>query len=321
MFVLPAVANDTLATLGAGGLVPLRSAAISMEREDLEISTSQIRIRYRFRNHSNRDVSAVVAFPLPELEGGAVEHVPMNLPSHKNNFVDFEVRVAGKILDAQTDIRAFHDGREITAQLRAAGLPLSVIDNSFESAVQKLTVAQRKQFEKDELIVTDDASGSPLRYWANWNTRVQFYWTQRFPAKSVVEVEHRYRPVVGGAYMTATDTGAERIRPYCGGADALTKVGLTKQHHPVAGPDQPALFERRIQYILTTANNWSGPIGDFHLTVVTADPDDIVLTCFPGLKQTSPTRYELQRTGFHPERDLDLLILTHFAAQTPVNGR
>ena len=35
----PLFANDTLVTLGAGGLVPLKSAGIAMESEDLQIST------------------------------------------------------------------------------------------------------------------------------------------------------------------------------------------------------------------------------------------------------------------------------------------
>ncbi len=34
----PALANDTLATLGAGGLIPVASSAIAMESEDLVVS-------------------------------------------------------------------------------------------------------------------------------------------------------------------------------------------------------------------------------------------------------------------------------------------
>ena len=39
--VLPLDANDTLATLGAGGLVPVKSSQITMEREDLQLSVQQ----------------------------------------------------------------------------------------------------------------------------------------------------------------------------------------------------------------------------------------------------------------------------------------
>jgi len=124
-----------------------------------------------------------------------------------------------------------------------------------------------------------------------------------------VEVQHQYRPVVGGSYLTAADDGASRIKPYCGGPEIVPQILAVKKRHPVKNPDEPALYEKQIQYILTTANNWSGPIADFKLTVIADSPDDIVLTCLLGLKRLGPTRYELVRNNFRPVRDLDLLIL------------
>jgi hypothetical protein len=312
LFFTPfAAANDTLATLGAGGLIPVKSAQIAMEREDLEISVHQITVHYLFRNHTDKDVDATVAFPLPELEGGTVEHVPLQLPSKDPaNFVDFQVSAAGKAIAAKMDVRAFHEGRDITERLRAAGLPVSVSDPHFADAVARLSPTQRKQFEKDELVVSDDPAGTPnRRYWPYWTTRVQFYWTQHFPAHATVDVLHKYRPVVGGSYLVSTDDGASHIKPYCGGPDALPRIQAVKKRHPGKSQDEPVLFEKRINYILTTANNWLGPIRDFRLVVTADSPDDVVLTCFPGLKQAAPTRYELTRSNFHPGHDLQLLLL------------
>jgi hypothetical protein len=68
-------------------------------------------------------------------------------------------------------------------------------------------------------------------------------------------------------------------------------------------------LERRIQYILTTANNWSGPIRSFRLSVIPDSPTDIVATCVPGLKRAGPARYELLRSNFRPDRELEVLIL------------
>ena len=89
----------------------------------------------------------------------------------------------------------------------------------------------------------------------------------------------------------------------------MPQILAVKKRHPLKNPDEPALYEKQIQYILTTANNWSGPIADFKLTVIADSPDDIVLTCLLGLKRLGPTRYELVRNNFRPVRDLDLLIL------------
>ena len=38
-------------------------------------------------------------------------------------------------------------------------------------------------------------------------------------------------------------------------------------------------------------------------------PDDMVVTCMPGLKRVAPARYELARSNFRPDRELDVLIL------------
>ena len=92
---------------------------------------------------------STVAFLLPELEGAAVEHGPLQLPSNgRPNFVDFEVLVAGQAIRPNLEVRAFQNGRDITGRLHAAGL------------------AQRVRLG--------------------------------FPARSVLEVQHKYRPVVGG---------------------------------------------------------------------------------------------------------------------------
>jgi hypothetical protein len=304
----PAAANDTLMTLGAGGLVPVQSTQIAMEREDLQISVHQITVHYIFRNKSDKDVDATVAFPLPDLVGSDFTMVPMELPSKASaNFVNFEVLVAGKPVKPQMEIRAFdfHDV-DITDRLRAVGLPVLVNDPQLNAKAHRVPPKLLAPFEKADLVLSDNGGHD---YWPGWTTRVKFYWTQHFPANATVEVLHKYRPVVGGAYIYATDTGESRVEPYCGGPVALAEIERVKKKYPVRKEGQPSLFERRIKYILTTANNWSGPIGDFRLTVMADGPDDLVLTCTKGLKKQTGTRYELEAKNFKPEQDLDVLIL------------
>jgi hypothetical protein len=313
--VLPLTANDTLATLGAGGLIPVKSSTISILREDLEISVEQIRVRYLFHNYGAKPVDAVVAFPLPVLEGGLVEHVPLKLPSpDRDNFVDFKVFLNNnQAVPVKVEARAYHEGREITADLRAARLPVSVIDRDFQAAVKKLEPEKLAAFRKAELLVTDSVNESESdpdrRYWPNWETRVQFYWSQHFPAGGTVEIRHSYRPVVGGSMITLSDDGTERVKPYCGGADAVKQIRDYKLAHPNLNPDEAVFLERQIQYILTTANNWHGSIREFHLSVNTLGTQDLLLTCMPGLRRIGQRHYELVRRDFHPEAELELSIL------------
>src|SRR5215469_1503366 len=101
-------ANDTLATLGAGGLVPVKSSSVVMESENLHITLHRITVDYVFRNTSNQDVDAVAAFPLPELDGAAIEVSPIELPSKDpTNFLSFKLTVDGKPVSTKVEVRAF----------------------------------------------------------------------------------------------------------------------------------------------------------------------------------------------------------------------
>ncbi len=311
--VLPATGNDTLATLGAGGLTALKSSSIVMESEDLEISVRRISVRYVFRNTGDRDQDVTVAFPLPELGGGLLANSPVEIPSKDPlNFVDFRVLVDGKSITPQVETRAFIEEREtgrteITADLRSMRVPTSPLDPGITAAFRKAPAALQARFEKNgwmDCKLTNDG-----KCWPMWQVRVQFYWTQRFPARATVEVAHTYSPIVGGSFITPADNGASVAKEYCGGGEMLEQIRKQKALHPPKNADGPVLMERRIQYILTTANNWSGPIRRFRLSVVPDAATDIVGTCLSGLEHTAPSRYELTRTNFRPDTELELVIL------------
>ena len=63
----PASANDSSAELAAGGIVLTKTDAITMQREDLALSPSEVRVRYEMRNDTGQPVTLRVAFPMPEV--------------------------------------------------------------------------------------------------------------------------------------------------------------------------------------------------------------------------------------------------------------
>src|SRR3954466_10530092 len=65
----PAFANDSTAELATGGLAYITTDAIEMRSEDLGISMDEVRVRYEFVNTSDRDVTTLVAFPMPDIKG------------------------------------------------------------------------------------------------------------------------------------------------------------------------------------------------------------------------------------------------------------
>ena len=286
--------------------MPVRTTQIVMESEDLQISVHKVIVRYVFRNTSPKDIDALVEFPLPDLESGDFQG-PIDIPDEKRlNFVDFRVSCNGKPVAARMEARAFFKNRDVTPLLHAAGLPVSVLDEIFSSAIQNLTDAKFKELEREGLIELTDSNG----WEAGWIERVKFYWRQRFPAHSDIVLVQSYRPVVGGSYIGGADDGSYIVKPYCGGPDAIRRIAQVKHLlHPTDSENYVNLFEDDIDFILTTGNNWSGPIRHFRLLVKSDSRQDIVLTCMPGLRRIGPTRYELTRTNFHPASDLKLLIL------------
>ena len=304
-------ANDTLVTLAAGGLVPVKSSNVVMESEKLHITLHRITVDYVFRNTGNQDVDAVVAFPLPELDGATLEVSPIELPSKDPvNFMSFKLTVDGKAVSPKAEIRAFKKDDDITERLKSLGLPVSVLDPRMKAAIERLPKAHLSQLEKEELIVEEETetAGKTGRWvWPWWQTRIQFYWTQHFPANGTVRVSHTYLPVVGGSYID--DDGSHIAQRYCGTASTLQQIKELKAKLPQKEVPESTLWWRSLRYILTTANNWSGPIRHFHLEIDSDAPDDIPLTCMPSIKQTSRTHYELDLSDFRPDRNLDLVII------------
>ena len=56
----PALANDSFAAIGAGGLVLQKSDGVVMESEDLYLSLRQVKIRYVFFNSTAQDLTTIV---------------------------------------------------------------------------------------------------------------------------------------------------------------------------------------------------------------------------------------------------------------------
>lgn len=311
-------ADDTLATIGAGGLIPLKSSQITMAREDLEVGVHQVRVSYVFRNDSDKDVNAVVAFPLPTLDGPDLWHSPWEMPTKSRpNFVDFVLEVEGKKVVPQLEIKAFVDGKDVTASLLANRMsPLAVIDEfeNFRKRWKELPPRNLSNLIKQGLMIDEGQITADNKtiadYFPAWEVKAQFYWPQSFPAHSSVRISHTYKPITGGGYMESADD--RMLTAYCGTQlDRAHVVSLFSKHPLKASSSGDTNLGdlREIQFILKTANNWHGPIGEFNLAIIPDHPDEVVATCMKGLKKVAPGRYELHRNQFAPEEDLKVAIV------------
>lgn len=312
------LANDSMATLGAGGLIFTRSEEITMAKEDLYISPEKVEVKYLYRNTTDKPVKTIVAFPMPKI-GGPVEIMSAVPDEQSDNFMDFSVVQDGDEIEPNLQQRVLVRGIDFTADVEEQEIPLQPLAKETTEALKTLEPDVIKDWLAKGLIVDlNYGSGgngqSEPEYVPVWELESIYWWETTFPAGRDVEVEHRYKPSVGGSagivFMwdgKASDAYADYQKRYCVNETFLNAtVKLEKKQNPDAGL---FYFEQWLSYILTTGNNWYGPIGDFHLTVDKLNPESLVSFCGEGVKKTGPTTFEMRAKDYYPMDDLNILLI------------
>jgi hypothetical protein len=272
-----ALANDTTAELATGGLIFVTTDEVEMRSEKLFISTEQVRVTYEFFNKSDKDVTTLVAFPLPEIRI-ATQDDNVAVPSEDpNNVFGFKTTVDGVPVKAEVEQRVTAMGVDRTQYLRALGIPLDPHLPATDQALDKLPADKWPELVAlglAEIAEYDDTGkGMKKHLEARWGLATTYYWKQTFPAKKQIVIHHQYVPSVGGAAQTdlgapnqgTLESYADYPKKYCiDQAFMATIQNLRKVNKSEFGPPYS---EQRIDYILKTGANWSGPIGSFELTV------------------------------------------------------
>ena len=301
----PAAANDSTAELSTGGLAYITTDVIEMRSEDLYISMQEVRVRYEFVNNSDQDVTTLVAFPMPDIKGDIdfMVAVPVEDPV---NFLGFHTTVDAAPVEAKVQQRVSALGVDQTALLVGLGVPLAPQSREARDALDKLPKETWDRLISLGLAGVEeyDAGNGWERHLAPlWLLSTAFYWEQTFPAGKTVLVEHRYKPSVGSTAGVSFGYEGSREEPwarqyfskYCIDDDFLRAYEKTKT--PDGGD---TYFENRIDYILSTANNWAGMIGRFHVVIDKGSPKNLVSFCGEGVKKISPTAFEMTKTDYLP---------------------
>jgi hypothetical protein len=313
--VAAARADDSSAMLKAGSIVFTKSTPVRMAAEDLYVSPAAVRIRFAFENPTSRDVETLVAFPLPDLSTWDFAESPIGtVTGDPQNFVGFKVVVDGKPVAVTVEQRAFLKTKDVTAQLLAAG---AVINPVADGGYDKL--AKLPKDKKAALIAAGLAEGDGAgEFYPRWIVKTKFYWTQKFPAKKTVVIEHSYQPVTGQSFFTTaygkrTDKALFGNLDYC--IDERTWATLAARTGGTADATR-LMTTYETSYILSTAGNWRGPIGKFHLTLDKLKPDNVLSLCWDGeLKKTGATTFEFAKDNFTPRRDIVMAVFENAGPQ------
>lgn len=324
----PVAANDTMSTLGAGGLVFIQTEDVKMASEDLYISPTDVRVKYEFRNETDHDVKTLVAFPLPDITGSP--DFMVSVPTEDNeNIFGFETLFEGEAVTADLHQYAFATNIDYTGYLTDLGIPLLPFGPETIEAVNALDDAQKTELFRRGLVAPldyDSGQGWQREFHPVWTLKSTYAWEAVFPAGETVAVEHSYKPSVGGTVaVTFLSPPYEDYDPattyktkYCTDESFINTVKKT-----LPNPDEPygaPYFEQWLSYIWSTGGNWAGQIEKFKLTIDKGRPENLVSFCWDGeVTKTSPTTFEMEAENWWPpyNRELEILILNK---QEPVPG-
>jgi hypothetical protein len=295
------MANDSAASLAAGGIVLETTDRVAMASEDLRISADAVAVDYEFESVSGTPETLMVAFPLPEIdtETLAMDGWPL-IADESINFLNFSLEIDGRSVVPAVQQRAIGpDGADRTKLVMAAGLPISPFGTDLYPQVEALVgTPQLDTLSSVGLVQVWDDWAVPT-----WKVETIYHWEMTVPATGTLAVAHRYAPAAGGFFHYPRAEWRQELDSWCVGDHE--HAGIER----LAGED-PAIV-RTVDYILQTASNWAGPIGHFRLAIDKGSPDAIVSLCFDGeLNQVEETLFVFEAEDYRPTQDLSIAFFS-----------
>jgi hypothetical protein len=321
-FPLVVRADDGFAAEGLGGVVTIgKTGLVAMSKEVLEISPSRVSVDFQFNNLTSKDVILPVLFPLPAYTADVPSFAYSGQPH------GFRVEIDGKTTPFKTQVRANSCGymavskncKDVTEALKRIGLSDEQIalfpsSSPFRRAMGRLPAARLNKQQEGLLLaqglMTNEAYTSDRLPVPTWAVEVTYNWRMKFPAGRPLRVRHDYAPFASGGSTGYISEAALR-GDYC--ADEKTVTAWRAL--PATGVYSSGAVERTnpgriVDYVLSSANSWAGPIGDFTLRLKKSRPDEVVATCFPAkFRDVDPTTVEAHLVNFVPAKDLRVIFV------------
>ena len=313
---LYAYANDTSGTvLPTGGVVFEKQDGIKMKTEALYIRPGQIEVNYLFENTTGKDITTQVFFPLPQMP--AVETFPQGALAHD---YEFKLWVNNKpvkyeknwtILSGETDITAlvpvlFYTEEEIISEAE------------LDRRVEMLQPKERQPFIDKNILkygwILDPARGE-VQAWEMtdaWQKQLSYSWQQTFPAGKTVSVRHTYVPTamttnVGTPFSKCIDKDSQKYQDF---------VFIPENERTYSWQHLDA--QDYVEYILTTANNWQGPIENFNLLVESPLKS---VGCFDGEAFYGGPYFAVNRQKYTPEWDISVDFIAKGSIARPYHPK
>lgn len=303
-------ANDSTARVAAGGITFLKSEHIRMLEESLEISMTNVKVKYRFYNESNQNTYTTVAFPMPPYRWTSGSNA---WESNQEPIATFRVFVNGQQLSTTMILKAMIGDKDVTSKLRESGLSDEQIQTFGGCPITMkggTIFNDLTQIQKDMVMQLTLKKGS-CPSWTVANTLV---WEQTFPALKEIVVEHHYSPFVGISYSAPyqyphgyvseipTVDDSANMNEACLDDGIRRAINKRIKAFVDKGAKRGYVALHDVEYILGTGRNRKGPIGKFTLKINKDSPDQFVSLCFQGKpRKANSKQCEFVQKNFVPQ--------------------
>jgi hypothetical protein len=288
-----ALANGAVSEFPAGGVIFKHEKNISIAREDLDIGYDRIHVHYVFVSSAPKALKRTIGFPLAKVPQ---DDSPDGFQDADKNYMAFKVTVNGKPLQPKLHEYAWVGDTNITDKLHRLGVPVFAATAAMFKTLARLPKATVSALKRDKLVEEEEHGAWLVPQWLYQSV---YEWRQTFaPGRTEVDVTYAPRFGAGNDYDYYYP-GGKGAPAYCLG-DAVKQEFAKLKAEGKVGPEPYT-----VGYILKTANNWRGPIGDFHLTI--SDKDSFSSFCVPKeLKAAGDGRW--QAKDFVPKVDLKVVF-------------
>jgi len=329
---LHAAGAESAASIAVGGIVPRGQAHIAIAREVLRVSEGKILIDYDFRNDSNADVTTDLVFPIPPYKN---EWDAMDPAAQ--SFRSFVLTVNDEQAAFQTEATAELNGSDVTRSLQSHHIDIPTFGH--------LEVGRDQHFNVRRVAVPDfirlsrkdqdrlEAEGIFEREdgFSKYTVKLEYHWTQTFPAHAMVHIRQEFAPVVGFAEIPTLEDALQAalrqggsqssamlepsaarsidiLNGFCASTPFLRSILHAQQ---VLANSSEAVLPQWVDFGLTSTKEWNEPIEDFTLIIDVPQPvhgqQTQISFCSPGtIQRPDADHIQVHLTNFTPAMDLHI---------------
>lgn len=273
---------------------------ISVERQEVQISTYSVRLAYVFKSSARRTVH--FRFVMPDMPVDASpdiaaldessEAAGLAADTQPANYMDLSIRVDGKPLPLGGNGRALLGGKDVTRQLLDAGVPLLAGPDG-DPAWRRLPPEKQASLEASGLMSDDTAL---------WTYQADFAWDAALsPGETRMEV----------GYVPLSDYWSDiNLDDF----PEMAPDGSATRAYCIDGAERRAFLSGKRPYELYTVTHlappggWRGPVRHYRLVVDKKHVTDMVAFCPLEAKKTAPTRFEWTATNYTQDSRIGVLF-------------